>query len=193
MLAPHTKQSLNMVIDRMGILDRVEWDSAATRVDLRFRLSLENESIEPADEYWEWPSRYVFRLTGVGRIFISPHKENVPPELTLGQPSEELMAFLLRTFENQGIYEWTTFENPVGRFAGAWSSGWNYQNKHFSDALDFACVFKERGVFPHTSACWVAGFWFQELEILEDLRESEVLPVDVLVSRYQPYAARIQP
>jgi len=182
-----------MVIDRMAILESVEWDSQAACVDLHFRLSLENEGIEPADEYWDWPSKHVFRLTSVGRIFITPHKEKIPRELTNNHPSQELMAFLLRTFEDQGIYEWTTFDDPARRFAGTWSSGWDYQSQHLSTGLDFACVFKERVLSPRASACWVAGFWFQELQILGDLGERELLPVDLFISRYQPYAARIQP
>ena len=191
MLGPDTKQSLNIAIDRLAILERVEWDSVAAAVDLHFRFSL--EGTEPIDENWDWPSCYVFRLTGVGRIFVAPDKEKIPPELTNGHPSQELMAFLLRTFEDQPIYEWTTFDNPATRFAGNWSFGWEYQSQHVSADLDFACVFKERGRYPHTSACWVAGFWFQELEILTNLRDRELLTVDVFISRYHPYAARMQP
>jgi hypothetical protein len=141
----------------------------------------------------DWPSHHVFRLSGVDRIFVSPHKENIPPELANGHPSQELMAFLLRTFEDQAIYEWTTFGNPATCFAGNWSYGWEYQRQQVSADLDFACVFKERGKYPHSSACWVAGFWFQELEIFTNLRDREVLPVDLFLFRYHPFAAKVQP
>lgn len=193
MLALDTKRNLNIVIDRLAILERVEWDPASAVVDLHFRFSLENESIDPLDENWDWLSFYIFRLTGVDRIFVAPDKENIPPELKNGHPSQELMAFLLRTFEDQAIYEWTTFDNPATRFTGNWSFGWEFQRRQVSADLDFACVFKERGKFPHSSACWVAGFWFQELEILPNLRDREVVPVDVFLSRYHPFAAKIQP
>lgn len=193
MLASDTKRSLNTVIDRLATLERVEWDASQAAVDLHFRFSLENESIDPLNEDWDWPSCYVFRLTGVDRIFVAPHTENIPPELRNGHPSQELMAFLLRIFEDQAIYEWTTFDNPATRFTVNWSFGWEYQRQQVSAEFDFACVFKERGKFPHTSACWVAGFWFHELEIFPNVHEPEVVSVDVFVSKYHPFAAKIQP
>src|SRR5690348_15915012 len=115
MLTPYKKGALKRIIEGMGFLEHVEWDPVSAQVDLHFRLSLENADIKQPDEFWEWPSGYTFRLAGVGRIVISPDKEKVPPELQITQPSQELISFLLRTFEDQGIYEWDTFVDPATR------------------------------------------------------------------------------
>jgi len=192
MLAPNTKQSLNLIVDRMATLGHIDWDPVAAQVDLHFMFSLANTDVEPAEEYWEWPSWYIFRLTEVGRIFISPHKEKIPPELSKDPTSEELMTFLLRTFENQGIYEWITFPGPeTPPFVGNWSHGWNYQSQHHPVGPDLACVFKERGTPPYSSSSWTAGFWFQELQILTDEGSPEPLTVDAFISRYHSYASKL--